>query len=109
MCCHHAESLLSIKAQKHRLRYCATNLRFSTRSELIDEEERALVTVGQELFHIEKMGAISTQVVFERLFITYVDKHILEDAALRVDIHRHGQSALHHILDKSYCLEAHRL
>ena len=55
------------------------------------------------------MAAIGTQVVLYALLVADIYKDVLEDAALRVFAHRNGQSALQHILQQTYCLQAYTL
>ena len=55
------------------------------------------------------MRTVRTQVIFNGLLVAHVNEEIVEDAHLGSFVGRNEQTALQHILKKSYCLEAHRL
>ena len=54
-------------------------LGLGTAAKLVYQQQRAIIGVPLEIFHIHQVGAIGGKVVVDRLLITYIDKDIAED------------------------------
>ena len=101
--------LTVVELLQYGLGYGASHLGFSAASHLIDQDKRFSTTTRQEEFHVLQVTAVGTQIVFDTLLVTDVDKDVSEKPHVRVISHGGQQSALHHILHHTHGLEAHRL
>ena len=93
--------LLYAELLEHCLGYGAADLRFRAGTELVNENQRAVVGALHHILHVRQMARIRTQVVFYALFVTYIYKDVLEYSRLRTLAHRHGQTALEHVLQQT--------
>ena len=59
---------------------------FCSRPEFVNEYECVPVSVPHKVFHVNQMGAVGTQVVFDALLISDVDKQVLEQSGFRTFI-----------------------
>ena len=73
---------LYAKLLEHRFCYGTADLRFSTGSELVDENQGAVVGALHHVLHVRKMARIRTQVVLDALFVTDVYEDVLEYSRL---------------------------
>ena len=63
---------------------------FGTSTEFIYEEQAGRIGAAHHLLHILQVAAIGTEVILDALFVTYVDKNMLEDTAYGVLSHGDG-------------------
>ena len=104
-----AVSLLLAELVEHGLGDGSTDARFGTGTKLIYQYDGVAIGCLHHVLHVQKMGRVGTQVVFQTLLVADINHDVLEDTRLRTLAHRDTQSALQHILQQTYCLEAHRL
>ena len=76
----------------------ASYLWFRTTTKLVNQDEAAFVAVLHHNFHIGQVGRVSTQVVFDGLFITDINKDAAEYACMTAFVQRNQHTALQHIL-----------
>ena len=55
------------------------------------------------------MRTVCTEIIFNTLLISYIDKYFSENATFRTFSYRNCEPALNHVLKKSHGLEADRL
>ena len=94
---------------EHRLGDGSSDLRLCAGTELVDEDERAVTGLLHHHLHVHQVGGVGGEVVLQALLVADVDHHVVEDAGLRAVADRDGESALQHILQQAYRLQAHRL
>ena len=75
-----AVCLLYAELFQYGLCYCPSNLWLRSCSELINENQGAVVGTLHHVFHVRQMARICTQVIFYALFVTDIYKDILENA-----------------------------
>ena len=95
---YHSERSFLIEAFQYGFSDSTSNLRFCTSSELVNQDEAAFVAVLHHDFHVGQMGRISTQVVFNGLLVTDVDKDAAEHTGMATFVQRYQHTALQHIL-----------
>src|SRR5664280_2964870 len=83
-------------------------IRDSTCTELINQNKCFVVSIFNEVFHIDKVGTIRTQIIINTLFITNIDQYIFKNACFSSFSNRYCQSALKHILKQSDRFETYR-
>ena len=79
---------------------------FCSRPEFVNEYECVPVSVPHKVFHVNQMGAVGTQVVFNRLFVADVYQDMAEDSEAAGFIDGDGQAALEHVLQQTGSLQA---
>ena len=99
---------MAVEAVEQGLGYGTSYLRFGASAKLVDEQQGVSVAMSYTLLHVCEVRAICAQVVFYRLFVTYVYEYFVEYTHVRVIVHRHRHTALHHILQQSHGFEAYR-
>ena len=103
------KSMLLVELRKHSFGYWTTNHRFGTCTKLVNQQECLCIGITHKMFHITQVRWIGREVILNRLLITYINQELFEKAHLAGLAHRHWQTALQHILQHRYSLQAHRL
>ena len=93
-----AERAVTVEALEQRLGQCAADEWLCTATELVDEQQRALVAVTDEVLHVRQVRAVGAEVVFDALFVADIDEDTLEDARARALVQGDGDAALEHVL-----------
>ena len=70
--------LLLPELLEHRFGNGSSNLRFCASTELVDEDERALVGLSHHVLHVHQVRRIGAQIVLDALLIADVDHDMLE-------------------------------
>ena len=103
------ETPVSVEAVEERLGDRPADLGLGTATELVDQEDRALVAVLDEKFHVHQVGTVGTQVVLDALLVADIDEHPAEQARARAFVQGDQESALQHVLQEPDRFEADRL
>ena len=86
--------------------YGSTYLGFGACAKLIDEQQGVLVGMANHRLHIEQVGRVGGEVVFDALLVADVNHYVTEGATGATVAHWDGESALQHILQQSDGLQA---
>ena len=76
----------------------ASNLRFRTSTELVNQDEAPFVATLHHDFHVGQVRRVGTQIVFNRLLITNIDKDAAEYTGVTAFVQGNKHTALQHIL-----------
>ena len=74
------------------------NLRFRTRTELIDENQGLVRRLPHHVLHIEQMRRIGREVILQTLLIANIYHNVFINATLASTVDRDRDTALQHIL-----------
>ena len=94
---------------ENRLGNGAADRRLGSRTELVDQHQRAVGGSGQHVLHVAQVRRIGRQIVVDRLLVADIDADRPENGQLRDLRRRHGITALEEILHKPRRLQADRL
>ena len=83
----------------------ASNLRFRTSTELVNQDEAPFVTALHHDFHIGQVRRVGTQIIFNRLLITNIDKDATEYTGMTTFVQGNQHAALQHILQQTDCFQ----
>ena len=86
-----------------------TDLGLGATAKLVDEHQAAARGVAHHLFHVEQVGRIGAEIVFQTLFVANVDEDVGKDATHRAFAHGNGHAALQHVLQEAHRFQTHRL
>ena len=70
------------------------NLRFRAAAKFVDQDEAAFIAVFHHNLHIGQMRRVGTQVIFDGLLITDIDKDTAEYAGMTALVQRNQHTAL---------------
>ena len=88
----------TIEFAKDGFRDGTSRSRLRTRTELIDQHESAVISLCQHFLHVHKEGAVCTEVIVDRLVVSYVNHDPVEHQHLRSLRSRDEHAPLEHIL-----------
>ena len=71
--------------------------------ELVDQDEAAFIAAFHHDFHVGQVRRISTQVIFDGLFVTDIDEDTAEHTCMTAFVQRNQHTALQHILQQTDC------
>ena len=103
---HHAKSALLIERRKNSFGNRTTNHRFGTSTKLINEQKGMCIGIAHKMLHVSKVRRVGREVVLNGLLVTYINEQVLEEAHLTCLTHGDWQTALYHVLQYRYRLEA---
>ena len=75
-----------------------SDLRLRTSTELVNQDEAPFVTALHHDFHIGQVRRVGTQIIFNRLLITNIDKDATEYTGMTTFVQGNQHAALQHIL-----------
>ena len=101
--CHALHKLI-----EHSLCHSAADLRLSASTKLVDEQQSAVASLLHHILHVQEVRRVSGEIVLDALLVTDVNHDVGEYSHLRTLTHWYGQTALQHILQQTYRLQAHR-
>ncbi len=104
----YAVSLLKVQLIQYCLGYRSSQHGLGTGAKFIDQQEREFIAVPEKIFHIKEVGTVGAQIVFDRLFVTDIDKNTLKNSGFASFLQRNQQSVLQHVLNQSHTLQAYR-
>ena len=78
MCGDDAPGLVLKETMEHSLSNCRADLRFCTTANLVYQDETLLVREFHHVLHVKQMAGIRAQFVFNALFVTDVQKDVVE-------------------------------
>ena len=87
------------------LGYGSTYLGFGACAKLVDEQQGVFVGMANHRLHVEKVGRVGGEVVFDALLVADVYHYVTEGATGATVAHWDGESALQHILQQADGLE----
>ena len=80
-------------------------LRLRTSTELVNQDEAPFVTALHHDFHIGQVRRVGTQIIFNRLLITNIDKDATEYTGMTTFVQGNQHAALQHILQQTDCFQ----
>ena len=105
----HSETSLRFQLFEYRFGDRSADDRLGAGAEFVDQDQRTVVGMAQDVLHVQQVRTVGAQVVVDRLLVSDVDENTAEDSHLGVLRDRNQQAALHHVLQKAHSFEAHRL
>ena len=82
-----------------------SDLRLRTSTELVNQDEAPFVTALHHDFHIGQVRRVGTQIIFNRLLITNIDKDAAEYTGMTTFVQGNQHTALQHILQQTDCFQ----
>ena len=76
------ETAFGLELFQNRFGNGPSDNRFGTGSEFVDQDQRTVVGMAQDILHVEQMRAVGTQIVVDRLLIPDINKDALENSHL---------------------------
>ena len=106
---YYSERSFLIETFQHSFGDGSSDLWFRTSPELVDQDEAAFIAAFHHDFHIGQVRRISTQVIFDGLFVTDIDEDTAEHTCMTAFVQRNQHTALQHILLQTDCFQTDRL
>ena len=103
---YYSKHVVTVETHQYRLGNCTTDIRLRAATELINEDEAAVIGILHHVLHVEQMAGVGGEVIINALLIADVYENAFEYARMAVGAHGYGNSALEHVLQQSYRLEA---
>ena len=75
-----------------------SDLRLCTSTELVNQDEAPFVAALHHDFHVGQVRRVGTQIIFNRLLITNIDKDAAEYTGMTTFVQGNQHTALQHIL-----------
>ena len=99
---------LLIKPFEYRLGNGTSQHGLGARTEFVYQHQGSGSGVPEKKFHVHQVGTVGAEVVFDGLFIAYINEDTPEKPENGTFGNRHQEAALKHILQQTYGLKAYR-
>ena len=86
--------MLYVESFQNSFRNGPANLGFCTASEFIDQNQAAFIATLHHDLHVRQVGRVSAQVVFNGLFVAYIDEDAAEQTGVAAFVHGYQHTAL---------------
>ena len=101
--------LLQLSLAKHGKKVVPLDIELDQKqrilTELVNQDEAPFVTALHHDFHIGQVRRVGTQIIFNRLLITNIDKDAAEYTGMTTFVQGNQHTALQHILQQTDCFQ----